>query len=495
MARLFIFGIGGTGSRVIKSLTMLLASGVDISADEIIPIVIDPDESNGDLERTLDILQKYQEIRSELDFEGNGFFKTKITTLNQITEDPEAQLMLPNFHFELTNVKNQRFKQFIDIDNLSSNNSALIHALFSSSNLESSMDVGFKGNPNIGSVVLNQIKESKEFKIFSSNYRADDRVFIVSSIFGGTGAAGFPLLAKNIRSAKSGEANKEFLKNSKIGAVCLLPYFGVAKNKNSKINKATFYSKTKAALNYYSRSLSGNKTLNALYYIGDNQTKEYANNEGSKSQKNDAHFVEIAAALSIVDFMRMEDKKLVTANGEALKPVFKEFGIKNSDGDITFSKLGTATKDRIMMPLTQMRLLNLYLDLRLEESVDDQPWSAKGKVTLTNNSFFQDSYFREDVLGFLKHFEAWIKELARNEVSFKPFDLSVTDKNLFELINGVYKKKSLFDKYKSNPFGFFDDRLNRAERQFSDESKEKKFMKIFYTATKAIFDDRFNLKK
>lgn len=30
MAKLYVFGIGGTGSRVIKSLAMLLATGVDI---------------------------------------------------------------------------------------------------------------------------------------------------------------------------------------------------------------------------------------------------------------------------------------------------------------------------------------------------------------------------------------------------------------------------------------------------------------------------------
>ena len=29
MAKLYIFGIGGTGSRVLRSLTMLLAAGVD----------------------------------------------------------------------------------------------------------------------------------------------------------------------------------------------------------------------------------------------------------------------------------------------------------------------------------------------------------------------------------------------------------------------------------------------------------------------------------
>ena len=64
MAKLYVFGIGGTGSRVLKSLTMLLASGVKLQNDfdTLVPIIIDPDAANGDLNRTADILTKYQNI-------------------------------------------------------------------------------------------------------------------------------------------------------------------------------------------------------------------------------------------------------------------------------------------------------------------------------------------------------------------------------------------------------------------------------------------------
>lgn len=61
MSKLYLFGIGGTGSRVIRSLTMLLASGVDAGVDTIVPVLIDPDLSNGDLTRTVNLLKKYKE--------------------------------------------------------------------------------------------------------------------------------------------------------------------------------------------------------------------------------------------------------------------------------------------------------------------------------------------------------------------------------------------------------------------------------------------------
>ena len=85
MSKLYIFGIGGAGSRVLKSLTMLLAAGVDMGdTSEIVPIIIDPDESNANLTQNIDLLKKYTELHNKLEFHGqnsNQFFKTPI---NQI---------------------------------------------------------------------------------------------------------------------------------------------------------------------------------------------------------------------------------------------------------------------------------------------------------------------------------------------------------------------------------------------------------------------------
>ena len=65
MAKLFVFAIGGTGARVVKALTMLLASGVELrNIDRVVPIIIDPDTSNGDLTRTVDILKTYKDRKS-----------------------------------------------------------------------------------------------------------------------------------------------------------------------------------------------------------------------------------------------------------------------------------------------------------------------------------------------------------------------------------------------------------------------------------------------
>ena len=61
----FIFAIGGTGARVLRSLTFCLASGIEKVPDgtNIIPLIIDYDKDNGDKQRTIDLLNTYTAIR------------------------------------------------------------------------------------------------------------------------------------------------------------------------------------------------------------------------------------------------------------------------------------------------------------------------------------------------------------------------------------------------------------------------------------------------
>ena len=145
-----------------------------------------------------------------------------------------------------------------------------------------------------------------------------DRIFIISSIFGGTGASGFPLLLKTLRTNDS-IPNHGLINKAEIGAVTVLPYFKITQDDNSSIESDTFIAKTKAALAYYEKNIG--RDINTLYYIGDNTAtqKSYANNEGGENQKNNAHLIEMLSALAVINFTNSQSN----ADG----PVYKEFGL------------------------------------------------------------------------------------------------------------------------------------------------------------------------
>ena len=188
----------------------------------------------------------------------------------------------------------------------------LLYALYDTSDgkcpnaeLELDMPKGFKGNPNIGSVVFHDLRESAEFRQFSGTFNAaEDKVFIVSSIFGGTGASGFPEIVNAIRTSPLAT-----LRPAIIGSALVLPYFDLGEPHYENgdvgaIDAASFNAKTRAALSFYDAPNGINDNVNALYYIGDENHDSYDYNEGEDRQKNAAHVVEFVAASAIIDFLK-----------------------------------------------------------------------------------------------------------------------------------------------------------------------------------------------
>ncbi len=389
MARLFIFAIGGTGARVLKSLTMLLAAGVVPQGSEreyeIVPILIDPHKDNLDVKRAETAMRWYQAITDEAGIK-NGFFGTKITTLDKLGDGKNPYNLSPTFTFELQEI-DKRFSEYIGYNTMDEENKAFADLLFSGETrnrdgektplIDVDMEIGFIGNPNIGSIVLNQMKDSKEFKAVADQCGKDDRIFIISSIFGGTGAAGFPVLLKNIRNAlnNSDLGNKNTLKNMNVGGLSVLPYFNIANEENSPVKKSTFITKTKSALHYYKDNITGNNSINALYYIADDFSgKPYQNDPGHGGQQNDAHFVEVASALAIIDFMEISDASLDASSK------FKEFGIKEDQADISLINLGDSTQARLNAPLTQFYFLTRYIDEHIKSGIIDATWTKETPV-------------------------------------------------------------------------------------------------------------------
>ena len=486
MSKLYIFGIGGTGSRVLKSLTMLMAAGVKISASEIVPIIIDPDMAAADLTRTVTLMEDYNKIYNKIDHNSsssNTFFNTKINLD-----------IIPGIRMPLMGTENSTFENYIGLNSMKDDNGnynanyALTKMLFSEKNLQSNMDVGFKGNPNIGSVVLNQFVGTKEFNDFASSVGQNDRIFIVSSIFGGTGASGFPLLLKNLRAVSSSQSGSGNIKDSVIGAITVLPYFDVkpANNNNgstkSEIDSSTFVSKTKAALSYYDRNLN---EVNALYYIADNITKQYDNYEGGSLQQNDAHFIELASALAIVDFMNKE-KNLTTNNGIPQNTVYKEFGIKNISNQLSFSDLDNTTNNVIKKPLLMFTLFCKYLKEQLDESLH-QPWAKDNNF----DSAFIESLKSRGLEGVTDRYMEWLDEMARNNRAFKPFNLEERKKDLFSLVVGEKSSKTFG--FKSN-YSLFDHHLNKAQGKIKkDGASEHLFIELFYNAIDDLVKTKFKI--
>ncbi|MDI9358307.1 MAG: hypothetical protein QM528_05130 [Phycisphaerales bacterium] len=459
MRKLFVFAIGGSGARVLKSLTMLLAAGVEAKDTTIVPLIIDPDLANGDTNRTADMLSKYVTLRTKLNGAGEfSFFKTEIQSFSINNTAPKD--FVKN---DMISTQAQTFGQFIDYDNLDEVNKAFVDLLYSEKNRNADLTVGFKGNPNMGSIVLNQFASILD----NLTINAGDAIFIVSSIFGGTGAAGFPLLVKNIKV----RADQKFV-GIPIGALSILPYFHVNNIDETPtvIDSDTFLSKTTAALHYYNRSLNDN--INALYYIGDKPNTKHQGAEGGAKQQNDAHFIELAGALAIVHFV----EKISADNNNATK-VF-EFGIEDDNGQpLRLNSLSIQTQNLIKKPLVKFLWFMWYM--KYQYNIDEK----SNRVAYINNDKnigFRRRDIATDVLSsleggdFWQAFEKWLSELSK---TFNPFDMYIlrgaevngnttTPDNIGRILNNLDEKINKGFKLfpKSNRISI-DDFINEMNKQ------------------------------
>jgi hypothetical protein len=476
--KLYVFGIGGTGSRVIKALTMLLASGIKLenNFDIIVPIIIDPDTANGDLNRTADILMKYQNIVNKSG-ENNALFGTKIKTLNQLTNENVPNLS-NNFKFSIDG-SGQKFGESIDYNGLDAENKSLIDLLFSEANIRADMTVGFKGNPNIGSVVLNKIVDSQEYHEFSNSFNKGDAIFIISSIFGGTGASGFPLLLKNLRTNDASRLNSDLISKANIGAISYLPYFKVSDNNNNEkeIDSATFFGKAKAALSYYNHAIFKSNAINTFYHIGDNANNNMKYAEGKADQKNDAHFVELAGALSIIDFV----KNIPLTNNNNNETEIKEFGIENGIGKLKFDSLGQVAKDSLKAPLSKLYLLNNFIKISMDNLLKSTGHYNGDKGI--SKDFYNSDFYKSEFIPFLNYFKEWIDEMKKNDISFMPFHDNQDHDTLFDFIIGnEVDKGGIFSKNKATGKILIEEANKLIKTGILDnEKQEARFIKIFDT--------------
>lgn len=463
MAKIFVFGIGGTGSRVLRSLTMMLASGVKFGADEIVPIIIDPDAANADLTRTVSLLNNYSSIRQALNFSSDNksnFFRTEI------------EQILPNFTLHINDTDDKSFQQFIEYASMSKANKALTKMLFSDKNLQSSMEVGFKGNPNIGSVVLNQIPHSTDFEEFANAFSDGDRIFIISSIFGGTGASGFPLLLKTLRKGAN-FPNHDLINKATIGAVTILPYFKLQQDDESEIDSSTFISKTKSALAYYENNISRNGSIDALYYLADDVSKTYENHEGGSSQRNDAHLIEFLGATAIINF----------SNSQFSAPANMELGIKEVDGSVSFDSFYRKMRDMLYMPLVQFTMMANALTHKVT--------TFKSTTFNANKGNFEELYsgrFYSDLEAFFHKYHEWLKEMKENKRSLDLFNATCGNKP-FDLVTGIKPKR--IASWLSD-YDLVMDRLNSAVRNCKSKGAENKFLEMFYLGTQKLVSEKLS---
>jgi hypothetical protein len=282
-------------------------------------VCVDPDRSNGNLKRTLQLVSLYRTI-AEIASGDSGLFCSTIDVLepavwSPFSEDGGSPTLENYFGYQAFKVGEPQI-------------AALFDMLYPPEQKKAKLDIGFRGKPSIGAGIFAtkvSLRHEEPWHTLRTSIENDagsgQRVslFAVGSIFGGTGAAGLPTIPQLIvEDLNSGQ------ERIAVGAALLLPYFTFNPSKELHegevyAHSETFLLNAKEALRYYE---SNNRTYNRLYLIGvDQPAINQRFSIGGDTQENPPHVVDFLAGLAALDFMSHgtpdQAQVLMTARREA----------------------------------------------------------------------------------------------------------------------------------------------------------------------------------
>ena len=518
--------------RCIESLIHLCAMGM-FDNTEIHLLALDTDKNNGNFSRLKELKDAY---------------------LNAKGLDPVSRVSLDNTFFS-ANIKyyefspnyeqKSSFKQMFNYGNTQYNNreeADLADLVLSEDVEEFNLRHGYRAQTHLGSMMMyHSIIEaanspaSSELKSFLSELvkaaqNGQPRVFILGSVFGGTGASSIPIIPQAISEAaeilSNGAAN--VLRSAYFGSTLLTAYFSFKapsaeemKNQRVIATSEKFALNSQVAMMFYDDDTTVKSTYQKFYMMGTsgmswNPMQRESENiketiTGGEQQKNDSHYIELLAACAALDFYNTdaaklaENKKLIQTdyqyraindNGkfdfqdfvgsERAKEFAKKFGLliafglftNGEDDFVEHVRSGQhkEVQDFLEMDVNQVVYLKNYFNLFFAQALPSgalkEGWlrqihrSAGGG----DNFLFNANLFSADSFKGLMKVD-WNKELYRNE--------GIGKDNTYK--TGLFGSK--FDSFKKMFINVRDNDSNKAWNNITNKG-EKLYKLTFDTLAK-----------
>jgi len=367
MKQYFVLGIGGTGMRCIESLIHLCAIGM-FDDTEIHLLALDTDSNNGNFARLKEVKESYCGAKgmdeTNRTVHSNTFFSANIKYY-EFCPDYETK---------------SSFEAVFDYSNTRSVNSAEadLADLFLSKDVEKfNLRHGYRAQTHLGSMMMYHsiIEAARSQKgndlqrflqqLTTACQNSNPRVFILGSVFGGTGASSIPIIPKALSEAamivNNGAVN--ILGSAYFGSTLLTAYFNFNQPTDEEMKKqriiaqsSKFALNSQVAMMFYDDDTTVKSTYQKFYMLGtDGMTWNPMQNQetrktitGGAEQRNDSHYIELMSACAALDFLNEKDSTLAEnkdnhstdylyrAIGDSGELEFQDF--VGTDRDVEFAK-------------------------------------------------------------------------------------------------------------------------------------------------------------
>ena len=491
MDKLYIFAIGGTGARVMRSLTMLMAAG-ELVDYEVVPILVDFDVDNGDLVQTLRLMHMYKEIHDKSYDIGSsthneGFFCSPLTPIMRFV--PNNAVGNNSFAIDMHIHHDMRVRDLLGYQNLIGDEykfKLLLDSLFTTDiegELNQDLCVGFKGNAKIARLGYAALKmqDTIEFRTFLNIVDPNrDKVVVVGSTFGGTGSVGVLEILRQLRYNHHSPINN-------IATVLVEPYFLPTHERGAVDSHSVFIKHSKEFSKFYSDSGLAD-FVKTTYKIGMDGFVIYESAIGGQMQRNIAHSVELLSAMAICEYVQTGQQGL--------------FEYILGQNNLQFGHDIIEEIDFYQFP-DGMRVYELLTRFILSAKFYKEHFCGNTRIT---NSYFYREMQQRNVIGrpfketldrmFTESFH-WIEELSNginNRYSLGLFDVNVPmdeivighpySQNRGSFLTRLFRRDIVYD-YIDSMNAYYHSKKN--ETWFNRLSSEQVFVQLLSESSRNIF--------
>lgn len=504
----FVLGIGGTGMRCIEALIHLCAMGM-FDDTEIHLLALDTDKNNGNFSRLKELKDAYLEAK--------GRDKAARTAL----KDTFFSANIKYYEFSPDYENKSSFKAVFDYDTTQYNNreeADLADLVLTKQVEDFNLRHGYRAQTHLGSMMMYhsiieaaQSQAGNDMKNFLSeltkaSQNGNPRVFILGSVFGGTGASSIPIIPQAIAKAaeimSNGAAN--VLQSVYFGSTLLTAYFSFNTPNSTELeNQKVIATSDKFALNsqvammFYDDDTTVKQTYQRFYMIGtDNMAwNPMARKEGNaqqtitggSEQKNDSHYIELLAASAALDFYNADESKL--AENKRLTNTEYLYRAVADDGRLDFADfVGTEREKEFCQKFGMLIVFALYCNgeddfvesIRSGNQKEIQEFKDidVNQVEALKN-YFRLFFVRKTGGGSLE--EGWLKQVYRSAGSDDKFlfNTSLFNPTSYKELMKMDWNDSLYRNEgtgKDNKFktGLFGSKFNSFKKEFISERDSNK---------------------
>lgn len=525
MAQIFVIGIGGTGMRCIEAFTHLCAMGMFDKTDVHL-LALDTDKDNGNFTRLKNLKEAY--------------IKTKGVNKKQFAlENTFFSANLHYYQFSPDYSKLSTFSALFNYGDAKFSNpekAAIADLLFTDNAKDFDLKHGYRAQTHLGSLLMyhsiiddvktNDRSDLKRFiqELISACSSGKPKVFILGSVFGGTGASSIPIIPKAIKEAAALISDAtDIERNAYFGATLLTSYFSFPlPNDSDKTKQKVIATSDKFALNsqaammFYEADETVKKTYQKFYMLG-TESLDWKPSKvkdktitGGEGQENDSHYIEFLAAFAAWHFFNTQEQGTDTSQLAGLEDLKREMKAEylyrtfNENGKIDFTDfVGSERKEEFAKKIGLFTAMSYIVLLEKYDFFEQAQTGGLKKVKIEG----YEDIDKEEINALkqymsLYHFmihngelkDGWLRQVHRSAGGGDKFLLNpaifgcntIREFEKFDFNNTLYQKNSDFEKHKFSTgiigtiMGKFYEGFIKASEPESITNKNEKLIKRTY---------------